>query len=253
MRLARFMALCGVASRRKCEEIIFAGRVTVNGVVVDTPGVRVGGDDLVSLDGGAPLVLGERVYLALNKPVGYMCSASDPYAEKTVFDLVDIPGVRLFTVGRLDVESEGLVLVTNDGEWADKIAHPRYGVLKIYNVETSKKLADSELEELRKGIRDEGEFLKPVALTREKGRWLKFVMSEGKKREIRRLVASTGARVSRLRRISVGDVKLGELETGKWRWLTEEERTLATFSTLPEHDIGNSQCGRSGGENAPKH
>ena len=228
MRLARFMSLCGVASRRKCEEIISSGRVTVNNVVVDSPATNIAEKDMVSLDNGAPLALGERIYLALNKPVGYMCSASDPHAEKTVFSLVDVPGERLFTVGRLDVNSEGLVLMTNDGEWADRIAHPRNGVFKLYEVETNRRLSDSELKTLRAGVEDSGEFLKPVKLVRKQGQWLELVLSEGKKREIRRLVASTGARVARLRRMAVGGVRLGALQPGKWRLLSDDEIAAAT-------------------------
>ena len=187
----------------------------------------------MSVDGGPPLESREKIYVALNKPRGYMCTASDPHADKTVFDLVEIPGERLFTVGRLDLDSEGLVILTNDGAYAERVAHPKHGVLKRYEVETARAVSDADLKTMRRGVEDEGEFLKPVSVERLKsknGGKLLFVMSEGKKREIRRLVAATGNRVRSLKRLSVGNLELGNLPKGRWRRLSPQEAMAATES-----------------------
>ncbi len=226
MRLAKFLASRGVASRRKSEELVAAGRVEVNGETVSEPGAKVAESDKVTVDGGPPLRARTKIYVMLNKPRGYLCSASDPHADKTVFDLVDIPGERLFTVGRLDLDSEGLVLLTNDGDFAEKVAHPRYGVLKRYELETTKRVSDADLERMRKGVEDDGEFLKPVSVKRlppKNGRKLQFTMSEGKKREIRRIVMATGNRVKRLKRLSIGKLELGNLPKGEWRKISREK------------------------------
>jgi 23S rRNA pseudouridine2605 synthase len=159
----------------------------------------------------------------LNKPPGYICSASDPHADKTVFDLVKLHGARLFTAGRLDLNSEGLLILTNDGDYAEKLTHPRHNVLKRYLVKTNKPISKKDLDILRAGIRDFGEFLKPVAITRLKSKEYEFTLNEGKKREIRRLVAAAGAKVTLLRRISVGHLRLEGLSLGHWRFMSEKE------------------------------
>ena len=222
MRLARRMSLAGVASRRKCEELIRLGEVKVNGTTVTTPSFNVSEDDDVSVS-GKRLATASKLYVMLNKPAGYLCSASDPHADKTVFDLVKLRGARLFTAGRLDLNSEGLLILTNDGDYSEKLTHPRHGVLKRYLVKTDKQISNKALEEIRAGIRDMGEFLKPVSVSRLKPKEYEFVMNEGKKREIRRLVAAAGAKTALLRRIAVGDLILGTLPLGQWRFLSKKE------------------------------
>jgi 23S rRNA pseudouridine2605 synthase len=226
MRLARFMSLAGVASRRKCEEIILTGVVTVNGKIITEPGTKVKSGDKVLLNGKI-LLPDEKVYIMLNKPKGYLCSAKDPHAEKTIFELVDIPGKRIFNAGRLDLNSEGLLILTNDGDYAEKLMHPKYGTTKKYRVRTTKELSKKALESIREGIYDDGEFLKPESVRKVKEKEYIFTMTEGKKREIRRLVASEGIRITLLRRTSIGSLFLGKLKSGEWRHLTEQEIDLS--------------------------
>ena len=222
LRLSRFMSLAGVASRRRCDEIIAGGEVTVNGDVVITPGTKVTTDDEIVLN-GQRLTLEKKVYIMLNKPVGYICSANDPNNEKNVYELVKQPNTRLFSAGRLDMNSEGLLIMTNDGDYADKLMHPRYGTEKKYRVRTNKGLTPQDIEKIRNGIYDMGEFLKPASLKKIKDREYLIVMKEGKKREIRRLIASTDKKVTQLRRIAIGQLTLGTLPLGKWRMMSKEE------------------------------
>ena len=226
IRLSRFMSLAGVASRRRCDDIIAGGEVTVNGNVIIAPGTKVTTDDEIMLN-GQRLTLEKKVYIMLNKPVGYICSANDPNNDKNVYELVKQPNTRLFSAGRLDMNSEGLLILTNDGDYADKLMHPRYGTEKRYRVRTNKALTPPDIEKIRKGIYDMGEFLKPESLKRIKDREYLIVMKEGKKREIRRLVASTDKKVAQLRRISIGKLTLGTLPLGQWRIMTKEEIELS--------------------------
>ena len=241
MRLARFMSLAGVASRRNCEELIVAGHVTVNGQPVTTPAFKVSETDTVMYN-GRRLRLEGKVYIMLNKPPGYMCSYDDPHAEKTVYDLIKIQGKRIFSAGRLDMNSEGLLILTNDGDYAEKLTHPRFGTLKKYRVRTSYDISSENLEKIRKGIRDEGEFLKPKSVKKIKTSEYLFIMAEGKKREIRRLVAATGVKVTQLRRIAVGELVLGNLPKGKWRYMNEDDI---------KKSLASSRKGKKGAPNAP--
>jgi 23S rRNA pseudouridine2605 synthase len=224
MRLSRFMSLAGVASRRTCDEIIESGAVTVNGAVIIAPGTKVTTEDTIILN-GQRLSLEEKTYIMLNKPVGYICSAADPNNEQTVYDLVRLPNIRLFSAGRLDLNSEGLLILTNDGDYADKLMHPRYGTEKKYRVRTNKGLTPEEMDAIRNGIYDMGEFLKPKSLKKIKEKEYFFIMAEGKKREIRRLISSTGKKVTQLRRVAIGDLSLGSLPLGKWRTISRNEIT----------------------------
>lgn len=222
-RLVKFLAEANVASRRAAADLVKAGRVKVNGGVVLDPGFRVGEADRVEFD-GKPLALERKYYLMLHKPPGYVCTNSDPYAELKALDLItlDTP-VRLFSAGRLDKDSEGLLIFSNDGEFVDVLTHPRYEVLKTYEVETDRELAEAALAQMRRGIWDEGEFLTVRDVERAGACRYRFVLNEGKKREIRRLVKAGGAETVRLTRLSMGPFRLGSLESGKWRHLTEAE------------------------------
>jgi pseudouridine synthase len=222
IRLVRFLALAGIASRRKSEALITAGKVSVNGNIVTEPAFKVDSSDRIKYQKKL-LTLAERSYVMLNKPRGYLCSAFDPHAEKTVFDLIDLPGKRLFTVGRLDLNSEGLLLLTDDGDYTEKITHPRYGILKKYLVKTDIPFSRKNIELMQNGIENEGEFLRTEKVVKKSGNEYFFTMSEGKKREIRRLVNAVAVKVKALRRLSIGKLNLGKLPTGKWRFLTEQE------------------------------
>ena len=222
MRLARFLALAGVASRRKSETLISTGDISVNGNRSLEPGYKVTVDDVVKYK-GRHLKLLLRCYIMLNKPVGYLCSASDPHAEKIIFDLIDLPGKRLFSVGRLDLNSEGLLILTDDGDYAEKLTHPRYGILKKYLVKTEVPLSRKDIELMQRGIKDDNEFLKTEKIVRKSGNEYIFTLAEGKKREIRRLIGAVSNQVRMLKRISIGNLKLGSLPVGKWRFLTKDE------------------------------
>ncbi|MFA5204642.1 MAG: pseudouridine synthase [Lentisphaeria bacterium] len=246
-RLAKYLAACGLASRRACEEVIAAGRVTVNGTAVTTPAFNVtSGRDQVAVD-GKPVAPQKRVWLALNKPPGYTCSAQDAHAVKLVFELLPADLGRLFTVGRLDRDSEGLLLLTNDGDCALHLAHPRYETTKIYRVWTPRLPTPELLRRLTTGIEDDGQFLQArharVAGRAGAGAVVELTLTEGRKREIRRMFDALELPVQRLQRIAHGPVRLGSLPIGQWRHLTTVER-----NTLE----GNSAAAPRGGFPRPQ-
>ncbi len=222
LNLTKYLSTGGVASRRKSAEIIKSGRVKVNGKVELNPGIRVGDNDLVEVDGAA-VKHEQRVYVILNKPTGYWCTSEDPHADLLAVDLIYIAGVRLFSAGRLDRDSEGLIVFTNDGDYAEKLAHPRHEIIKQYYVETFTPLTNEKLEEIRRGIVDDGERLKPLKIDYLCKSAYRFVLNEGKKREIRRLVNYAGGRVKLLRRTSIGKLQLENLKPGKWRKMTPQD------------------------------
>lgn len=224
--LSRFLSLSGIASRRKCADIVKAGLVQINGQTVTEPGCRVNAADKVVYD-GRPVRIEQRIYIMLNKPRGYVCTNDDPHAEKRAFDLVEIDGIRLFSAGRLDKDSEGLLIITNDGDYAMQLSHPRYEIFKTYLVKTDTAIQADELDRLRQGIIDDGERLLPRKIEEIGSCLYRFILNEGKKREIRRMIAAAGRKTVSLQRISVGALKLGELESGKWRFLSEAEVKLS--------------------------
>ena len=163
----------------------------------------------------------------LNKPAGYVCTNDDPHAAKRAFDLIKIDGARLFSAGRLDKDSEGLLIVTNDGDYAMQLTHPRYEIFKTYLVKTDAAISAGELDRLRHGIIDNGEQLLPQKIEATGSCIYRFILNEGKKREIRRMVADAGRKTVSLQRISIGSLKLGELKSGQWRFLSAEEVNLS--------------------------
>ena len=218
------------------------GEVKVNGITVTTPSTTVSPEDEVVVS-GKRLSEGVKVYIALNKPSGYICSASDPHADKTVFDLIKLHGARLFTAGRLDLNSEGLLILTNDGDYVEKLTHPRHRILKRYLVKTNKPIPTENLDLIRAGIRDFGEFLKPVSVSRLKAKEYEFTLNEGKKREIRRLVAAAGVKVSLLRRISIGSLMLDNLTIGQWRFLSKKDVTASLANSVAQKSAGKRKRG----------
>jgi pseudouridine synthase len=227
VRLQKFLAEAGIASRRAAERIILAGQVTVNGKVVTELGTKVQPlHDQVAVD-GKRVRSKKKLYVALHKPRGYLCTRSDPHGRRTVFDLLPPEWTHLYTVGRLDNLSEGLLFLTNDGDFALRIMHPRYQLKKTYEVITAEVVEPARLQQLRNGIMDEGQQLKPdkvrlVASTPQSS-MLELELSEGKNREVRRLFTACGLEVARLCRTRIGRIRLGELRVGKWRTLTEPE------------------------------
>ncbi|MGB7325444.1 MAG: pseudouridine synthase [Rubripirellula sp.] len=226
LRLQRVLAGAGFGSRRQCEELIEDGRVHVDGVVVDKLGTTVDASVQKILVDGQPLRKQKVVYYAVNKPVGVVTTNRDPQGRPRVVDLVP-PDERVFPVGRLDLSSEGLIVLTNDGELAQKLTHPSIGVKKIYRVVVAGKVENTTMKKMREGIYiaegfvkvDGAKLLKAKARSTE----LEITLSEGKNREIRRILARLGHKVQQLRRIAVGPLKLGDIPPGAYRILRREE------------------------------
>ncbi|HYG33979.1 MAG TPA: pseudouridine synthase [Clostridia bacterium] len=227
VRLQKFLADAGVASRRAGEEIILAGRVAVNGQTVQELGAKVDpAHDRVTVD-GKPIKAKRKIYLALNKPPGLVCSRKDEHNRPTIFDLLPKEWGHLHSVGRLDFNSEGLIFLTNDGEFSLHLTHPRYGVHKKYVATVDGRVEEEMLKRFVSGLWYQGEKFKA-----EKARLIsasqsqsvvELDLAEGKYREVRRLFESQGRTVKRLQRVQIGKIKLGELRPGKWRALTESE------------------------------
>jgi len=222
MRLNRFLARAGIGSRRKVEEFIRKGEVTVNGRVVREVWFDVDTEKDEVLWRGECVVLENFYYIALNKPKGYISTLKDERGRKTVRDLVgNLKGMII--VGRLDRDSEGLLLITNDGDLAYRVMHPKYGVLKEYIVYLDREVKGNWLLEMKRGIWDGGEKLRIVDGTKLAKREVRIFLREGKKREIRRLFARKGVGVKRLVRVAIGPIRLGDLRPGMVRELSKEE------------------------------
>lgn len=225
MRLHKFMAECGVASRRACEKIIQEGRVTVDGAIIRELGVSVDPKrQRVEVDGIAIRPAAFR-YLIYNKPRGVLSALADPRGRGTLADVLPPDAGRLFHVGRLDQDSEGLLLLTNDGELAARLMHPRYQIEKIYRVTCQGDLDAAAMTRMQEGIVDDGERLRAKSVEFIDAGLYNIVLTEGKKREVRRLFAACGCPVRRLVRMAVGPLKLGSLSTGRFREVSEAELT----------------------------
>ena len=233
VRLQKFLADAGVASRRAGEQIILEGRVAVNGTVVRLLGTKVDANrDSVTVDG--KIVRAKNlIYVALNKPVGCVCSRKDEFDRPTIYQLLPREWETVQSVGRLDYNSEGLIFLTNDGQFALRLTHPRYGVRKRYLVSVEGEVTPAMLESFKRGIFHEGEKLKALAARIVSGTRAKSVveleLGEGKNREVRRLFESQAITVKKLQRTQIGKIRLGELKPGKWRTLNPSEiKTLTT-------------------------
>lgn len=225
-RLSKTLAAAGVASRRACETLIFDGRVKVNGVVTLLPQTLVGEEDKITVNGKAISTAEPKVYYILNKPVGYVCSTKGGKGTKLVYDLFEDVEYRLFTVGRLDKETSGLILVTNDGHFANRVIHPSSDIHKDYVAKTDTEITAEHLIALGNGTIVEGVFVKPIKVTKVRKGTIKITIAEGKKREVRRLLESVKLNVLELCRIRIGSLTLGTLPEGSWREMTEREKEL---------------------------
>jgi 23S rRNA pseudouridine2605 synthase len=226
-RLQKFMANCGVASRRKCEELITNGSVKVNGVKIDTLGYKVNPDkDIVEVNGSIIKLVSKKIYIALNKPVGYVSTVSDERNRRTIIDLIDIDE-RIYPIGRLDYDTSGLILLTNDGEIYNRIIHPRVEVNKVYIATVKGKMNEDSIIKFKNGI-DIGDYvtapgkLEILKSDRDISE-VRITIHEGKNRQVRRMCDAVGHPVLSLRRESVGKIRLGSLKEGKWRYLTDSE------------------------------
>jgi 23S rRNA pseudouridine2605 synthase len=249
-RLQKVLAAAGIASRRASEDLIAAGRVTVNGEVAELGSKCDAEVDEVRVDGERINVDPELTYIMLNKPQNVLTTADDPEGRPTVFDLINLTQ-RLFPVGRLDMDTEGLLLLTNDGDLAHALTHPSYEVERIYVALVPGPVRKKVLAELRAGVELEDGIAKPVraeVLEQDKGKaLLEVVMAEGRKREVRRMLGELGLTVERLARVSYGGVELGDLRQGKWRFLTQPE-----ISMLHAVTSGGPKPRRRGGPRANK-
>jgi 23S rRNA pseudouridine2605 synthase len=227
MRLQKYLAEAGVASRRASERIIVEGRVAINGKTVRELGTKVDpAADRVTVDGG-PVKARRKIYVAVNKPRGVVCSRSDAAGRQTVGELLPPEWSHLYSVGRLDRDSEGLLFLTNDGEFSLRLTHPRYGVAKKYVLIVEGRAEANVLDKMRAGVFDQGERLKAhrarIVSASNKQSVLELELLEGKNREIRRMCDVLALKVLRLQRVQIGKIKLGELKVGRWRTLTDGE------------------------------
>ncbi|HVI81567.1 MAG TPA: pseudouridine synthase [Chthoniobacterales bacterium] len=235
MRLNRYLAAAGVGSRRKCDELIAAGRVTINGRVCTNFNAQPTERDHVKVD--SELVHRERALtILLNKPPGFVSTRSDPHARDTIFDLLPPRFPRLFNIGRLDAQSEGLLLLTNDGDLAQRLTHPRFEIEKEYEVTLDRQWQSERAHKLLRGIfldRQRAQIVRlhPIGATR-----LRVVLRQGINRQIRRMFYAVGYEVKRLTRVRIGNLRLGDLPRGHWRALTDSE--LASLNTIQKTPRG---------------
>lgn len=226
--MQKIMAQSGVASRRKCEEIICEGRVKVNGRVITEPGCKVDSDkDVIEVDGNIIKKIDEKIYILLNKPVGYITSVKDQFGRPTVLDLLNGIKGRVYPVGRLDYDTEGLLILSNDGELTYKITHPKHNIKKTYRALIQGKVKKDDIEAFEKGIAIEDYVTAPAKM--EVVRYSKgnsivdIIIHEGRNRQVRKMCSAIGHEVIRLKRTKIGEIGLRGLKSGKWRYLNDIE------------------------------
>lgn len=239
-RLQAFLARSGVASRRASERLIATGRVAVNGKPVTVQGRTVVPGDLVTVDGRVVTAERREVYFALHKPVGYLCSNADPRGRRLARDLLPPTDGRTFHVGRLDLATSGLILFTNDGQFSIRASHPRYGVEKEYEVITDRPVPEAVLKRYRSGWRIDGTTYTLAGYRRHAGNRLALTLTEGRNREIRRVLGHAGLVVRRLVRVRIGPLTLAGIATGSWRRLNGHEVAwfLARRTCAPQEPTG---------------
>lgn len=231
MRLQKYMAKCGVASRRKSEEIILMGKVKVNGKIVNELGFKIDeSKDLVTVDGKLIEIEENKVYILLNKPVGYITTVSDELGRKKIIDLLKEVKERVYPIGRLDFDTSGLLLLTNDGDLAYKVTHPKYEKEKKYIAKVSGVPNERELSNFRNGLEIE-DYITSKAKVKiidrvGKDSVLEIVIHEGKNRQVRKMCSKIGHPVIELKRVEIGEIRLGNIKEGEWRHLTEKEIDL---------------------------
>ena len=225
VRLQKYLADAQVASRRKAEEIIIEGRVSVNGKTITELGTKVEDGDTVCVDGKEVRPAEKLIYIMLHKPDGYVTTAKEQFGRPAVLDLVDC-GYRVYPVGRLDYDTSGLLLLTNDGELTYKLTHPKHNVEKTYIAQVEGTPTEDEMKHFREGLEIEDYKTAPAKIKiLKKGTLttLKIVIHEGKNRQVRKMCEAIGHRVRRLKRVATGSLSLGSLEKGKYRYLTDKE------------------------------
>lgn len=244
-RLQKIISQAGIASRRAAEEIILAGRVTVNGIAITELGSKADpATDRITLDGKPIKPVSSHLYILLNKPVGYMTTLDDPEGRQLVTDLLTDIKERVYPVGRLDYNTEGLLLLTNDGEWANKLMHPRHEIDKEYHVRVRGKAHKSQLDQLAKGVEMDGRPTAPATVKLikdgEQNDWISITIHEGRNRQIRRMCEAVSFSVVRLKRVRYGSLDVGALRPGQYRLMTEAEvKALAAPQKAAKTSAGN--------------
>lgn len=223
IRLNKYIASSGVCSRRKADELIILKKVKVNGNIVEDLGMQIDEKkDIVIVDGKKITLEDKKIYLMLNKPVGYVTTNDEQLGRKCTNDLIH-ESERVFPVGRLDMNSEGLLLFTNDGEFSNSLMHPSKKVEKVYIAKLNRKITDEKIELLKKGV-DIGDYItQPAKVQRIASNVIQITISEGKNRQVRRMCEAVGLKVIKLQRIKIGNLELGTLPIGKYRHLTKQE------------------------------
>ena len=226
-RLQKYMARCGIASRRKAEEIILQGHVKVNGIIVKKLGSKIDPKkDLITLHDKIIYVKENHIYIKLYKPEGYITTVKDQFNRKTVLDLINIKE-RIYPIGRLDYDTSGLLLLTDDGDLANKLMHPKYRIYKSYEVEIKGSISEESINILKKGLLIDGYKTAPAKLRvikqSQNNTTIQISIYEGRNRQVRKMFEAVGKRLIRLKRISFGNIGLGQLKPGQWNYLTADE------------------------------
>lgn len=227
IRLQKFLAEAGVASRRKSEELISQGRVEVNGQVVTTPGTKISGFERICVDGREIRHEQKKIYILLNKPVGYISSAKDQFSRKTVLDLIGTVKERIYPVGRLDYDTSGLIILSNDGDFANKMMHPRHQMQKVYRAEIIGELSDEDIKRIENGMQIDDYKTAPAKIhivsTAAERSIIEVTIHEGKNRQVRKMFETLEHPILHLKRVAIGSIGIGGLEEGKWRYLSKNE------------------------------
>lgn len=227
MRLQKYLAQCGAASRRKAEQLIKQGRVLLNGAIVTDMGIKVSENDRVELDGKKLFIEEQKVYILLNKPVGYVTTSKDQFARKTVLDLIQGIPQRIYPVGRLDYDTSGLLLLTNDGDFTFRLTHPKHEIKKVYIAKIEGVPDKNEIKDFETGLMIDGHKTSPAKLKILKkstnSSIVRIVIHEGKNRQVRKMCEAIGHPVAELKRESIGSISLGDLKTGEWKYLSVDD------------------------------
>ncbi|MDD3285014.1 MAG: pseudouridine synthase [Patescibacteria group bacterium] len=223
MRINKFLAQCNLGSRRKVEELVKNGEIIVNNKIISDLGTQVNENDEVKYKNKILKNEQEKIYIAINKPVGYIVTKQDDYERKTIYDLLPSEFQNLKYVGRLDYTSEGLIIMTNDGDFIEEITHPKYKLQKIYEVILNKTLTKQQIQMLRDGIIIEDKKTKPAKVNLIDKTKLEITIFEGRKRQIREMIKSVGSGIINLKRIQIGNLELGNIHSGKYIFINKSD------------------------------
>ena len=228
-RLQKFLANAGIASRRKCEELILDGKIEVNGAIVTELGTKVSEKDIVKYNGKIVKTEEEKIYILLNKPIGYVTTAKDQFNRDTVLDLIKI-NKRIVPVGRLDMYTSGALILTNDGEFVNMLTHPKNEIDKTYNVTVKGNVTNEDIEQLQKGVKIDDEYItkpakvKILKIDKEKNiSRIQITIHKGKNRQVRKMCEAINKKVLALHRCKIGNIEVKDLKVGNWRYLTKKE------------------------------